>query len=176
MSEKISFSKAVIESVNRKSGGGTVKISCVPTETVGEIMKWGDPPEWQTGANLIGELNSSIVEFKPTHSDLEKLGFELRPAELVYGFHTVRKQIKKGKGAKTSITWKTELHFSVDFTDPEGAGFCEKFMLAVNACTVRVTYTPEAVQETIPGMQDEKQGKLEGMVEDIAKKRAKDVN
>lgn len=172
MSQKISFTKAVIVSVFRTATGGVAKISCSPTKSVGEAMGWGDPPEWQKGANLIGELKSSVVEFKPNHSDLEKFAFDLKPTQAVYAFHTARIQVKKGKGAKTSKTYRTELNFSIDFTDPEGAGFCEKYQLSVGESTIRVTFEEEATQDTLPGVEDDKQGRLEGMVQDIASKRA----
>ncbi len=178
MSEKISFTKAVIESFSRTRTGGVAKISCSPTKSVGETMEWGEPVDWQKSANLIGELASSEVEFRPNHSDLEKFKFDLKPTGAIYGFHTLRKEVKKGKGAKTTKSFRTELHFSIDFTDPEGAGFLEKYQLSVGESTLRVTYEKEAKQETLPGAtaEDTKQGKLEGMVDDIAKRRAKDVN
>lgn len=177
MPQKLQFSKAIIESFGRKATGGTAKISCSFTKTVCSAMEWGDPQDWGKSANLIGELKSSMVEFTPNHSDLQKFAFELKPAAAVYGFNLVRVQVKKGKGATKNPTFRTELHFAIDFTDPEGAAFLEKFLLSAGECSLKVTYEEVAKQETLPGTTDadSKQGQLEGMVDDIAKKR-KEVN
>lgn len=177
MPQKLQFTKAVIVSFDRKSTGGTAKISCSFTKPVCAAMEWGDPQDWQKSANLIGELASSLVEFIPNHSDLSKFAFDLKPAECVYAFNLARVQVKKGKGAKTSVSYRTELHFAIDFTDPKGAEFLERYMLTVPDSTLKVTYTEEAKQETLPGVEtDSKQGELEGMVKETAKKIGKDVN
>lgn len=177
MPQKLQFSKALISSFGRTASGGTAKIGCSLTKTVCTAMEWGDAQDWQKSANLVGELKSSVVEFIPNHSDLVKFSFELKPAAAVYGFNLVRVQVKKGKSATKTPTYRTELHFSIDFTDPEGCAYLEKFQLSAGECQVKVTYELEAQQETLPGVEtDSKQGELEGMVKETAKKIGKEVN
>lgn len=99
MSKTLKFSKVSILSVSRTASGGTIKCSGALNKSVTDTMKWGETPDWQKGADLIGELTTEIIEFDPNDGEMAKQRFELKPAVLVYGFSLQRKQVKKGKSA-----------------------------------------------------------------------------
>ncbi len=174
MSKTVQFSKAVIPSFTRSTTGGTAKVVASFTKPPCEAMEWGEPSDWGKSCNLVGELKSSIVDLEPYDSDLAKFRFELRPAPAVYGFSLLRVQVKKGKTANKNPTFRTELHFSIDFTDPKGAEFLERYILSVGESRITVTYEPEAKQGELPGVEAKEpaQGKLEELVEDVRKKRS----
>lgn len=172
MALKLNFSKVSILSFNRTPASGTVLISCAPTKTIAKAMGWDDLPDWQKSALPVGELQASLVEFTPSHSDLSKHAFDLM-ASAVYSFKLIRKEIKKGKGAKTSKAYRLELHCSVDFTDDTGGRKIEQYMHTVQESTMRVTYEPEPEQQDLPGVDPTSDGQieLEGMVKEIKKSR-----
>jgi len=160
VSQKLTFTKVVLLNVSRKPEGGTIKVSCAPSKTVAKAMEWGEVPEWQTSSTPEGELAASIVEFTPSNSDQAKHAFEIRPAGKVASFEFVRVQEKKGKGANKSPKFRLELHFSIEYADPEGAGKVEHYMQSVKDSTVKITYEPKAKQEELLATDEHRQAAL----------------
>lgn len=175
---KIGFTKVLLLSFNRKATGGTAKFAAALTKNVIEAMGWDEAPDWQKQSTPEGKLIASMVQLTPKHSDLARHALELE-STLVDGFQIVRKEAK-GKGAKKTGSVRTELHFTVHFSDNTGARKLEQYILTVNTdAGLTVTYEKEAEQTTIEEVVgDSKQGELEEMVKEVGGKRtraAKDV-
>lgn len=172
---KIGFNKVLLLSFGRKATGGTAKFSASLTKNVIDAMGWDEAPDWQKQSTPAGKLNASQVELTPKHSDLARHALVLE-ATLVDGFQIVRKEAK-GKGAKKTGAVRTELHFAVHFSDNTGARKLEQYQLTVNTDSgLTVTYEREPEQTTIEEVAtDTKQGQLEELVKETAKKRGKEV-
>lgn len=153
MSLKLTFSKVSILSFSRKAESGCIKLSCAPSKPVLKRMGWADFPEAFKSGQPEGKLAASLIEFTPSDSTQSKHAFDLSPAGMVRDFEFVRTQIKKGKSANKSPSYRTELHCSVDFTDEQGARKLEQYMSAVMDSTMLVTYEPEAKQAELDGME-----------------------
>jgi hypothetical protein len=146
-------------------------------------MEWGrfvegefefDIPEWQRTSSPEGKLDASKVELEPKTSLATSKSIELE-ASSVSDFQIITKEAD-GKTSKQTKAKKTELHFKVTLTDNNACRKLEQYYLTVTEGTMTIVYTKKPEQGTLPGVEgtDEKQGKLEGMVSDIAKKRAAD--
>jgi hypothetical protein len=155
MSQKLKLSKVTIPSFSRKPEGGTAKCICAPTKHVLSTMGWGEPPDWQKSSTpAIGTLAATVISFMPKDSELSLHAFDLAVTE-VRDFEFVRTQIKKGKKAEKVKDFRLELHFSVDFNDPEGAMKIEHYMLSVPESSAVVLYEREAVQDELPIAEEE---------------------
>ena len=152
MSLKLTFSKVSILSFSRKPESGTVKLSCAPSKPVLKRMGWADFPEAFKSGQPEGKLAATICEFTPSDSTQSKFAFELITLA-VRDFEFVRTQIKKGKSATKSPSYRTELHCSVDFNDMAGAKKLEQYMASVIDSSMVVTYDPEPKQQELDGME-----------------------
>lgn len=165
MSLKLTFSKVAILSFSRKPESGTIKISCSPSSTIAKALGWGttdektgkftadDFPNWQKSGTPTGSLAATLVEMAPSDTTRSKFAFDLDVSR-VGNFSFSRTEIKKGKGARKSVAYKTTLEFDVVFTDPIGAQKLEAYMTSVAESTMKVTYEPEAVQDELPLAED----------------------
>jgi hypothetical protein len=164
MSQKVTFSKVTLLSFSRKVEHGTAKFSAMPSKAVSKSMGWGDFPEWQKSGQPEGMLAASLAELMPSDSALAKHSIELAVSS-VRDFELVRLQSNKGKSSKKVRATKTELHFSMDFSDPTGARKLEEYMQVAGESTLRVTYEKQAELDLTP------EGDLEQLVIDTAAKR-----
>lgn len=177
---QLNFTKVLLLSFTRKATMGTAKFSAALSKPVVNAMRWGDVPDWQKSSTPAGKLIASQIELEPKDPARSKHSVILE-AKLVEGFEIVRTEAK-GKAAKKSKAFKTELTFNVHFSDATGARKLEEYMQPVfNAgdSSMIVTYEKEPEQEELPGTSeaDTKQGELETIVEDTKRRRAaKDVN
>jgi hypothetical protein len=90
----------------------------------------------------------------PGKSELQKHAFQLEGAGKVRNFEFVRVQVKKGKSAAKSPTFRTELHCAIDFTDANrGGAKLEAYMQSVDESSMKVTYEKVAEQEELPGVE-----------------------
>lgn len=158
--KKLTFSKVVILSVDRKPESGKVKLSCAPSKNVAKAMSWGDSPDWLKSATPEGKLTVTLAEFEPIHGDLKKHAFDLQQTKVMDGFEFVRVQVKTGKTAKKAPTYRNELHCALTFTDPKGAGKIEQYFGLVQESTLKITYNEAATQEELPGATDEQRQAL----------------
>ncbi len=153
MSLKLTFSKVSILSFSRTPAQGTIKLSCAPSKLVLKRMAWADFPEQFKSGRPDGKLSASVITFTPSDSTRSKNSFDLNPAGAVYSFEFVRTQVKKGKNANKTPSYRLELHCSVDFTDEAGAQKLEQYMHSVAESTMQVTYEPEPVQQEFEGVE-----------------------
>ena len=160
---KLSFSKVALVNFSRKAEHGMARFSAVPTKTVAKAMGWGDFPDWCKSSQPAGTLTASIAELIPAQDELKKQAIELS-ITTVRDFEIIKTQVKKGKTANKAPSFKTELHFAVDFTDPNGARKLEAYMQAAGESTLRVTYEKQAELELEPD--------LGVSMDDIQKRRA----
>lgn len=151
MSLKLNFTKTSLLSFTRNQSGGSAKFSSAPSAHVIKRMGWSEPPEWQKSACAGALLKTSTFELVPGQGDLAKHAVELAGVNVIRDFEFVKKQVKKGKGAAKAPTWKTELHYSVDYDDPSGARKLEAyFQCGASDGTLTVTYEPVAEQDALP--------------------------
>lgn len=143
MPQKLSFSKVTLLSFNRKVEHGTARFSAAPTKAVSKAMDWSDLPDSYKSAQPTGMLAASLAELTPSDSALAKHALELS-VSTVRDFEFVKIQVKKGKTATKAPTFRTELHFAVDFIDPNGARKLEAYMQVAGESTLRVTYEKQA--------------------------------
>ncbi len=168
MSDKLTFTGAVLESFSRNGNGGKAKFSCGLNQKVMQSMGWVEIPECLTGASLEGELHATACELVPSEAQLKKHGIDLTISE-VSKFESIRLEIegKKGKGHRT------ELRFVVAFPDIKGARKLEEYMLTIGEgkSSLTVSYTK---QETLPGVDPTSEGQqeLEEIVQDAKRRRA----
>lgn len=159
--KKLTLTKVTILGFDRKPSGGKVSLSCAPSAAVAKAMEWDELPEWQKSATpQAAKLVATLVEFSPTHGDLKKHAFDLQ-ATAVDGFEFVRVQVKAGKKAKKSPTFRLELHCGVHFNDPQGATKLERYMGLVLESTARITYDEAAEQEELLTTEEQRQAVLE---------------
>jgi hypothetical protein len=146
MPQKLNFTKTNLLSFTRVVSGGSAKFSAAPSKAVCRILEWTDFPEGYKTAQPNGApLKASSVELTPSEGDLAKHG-----VCSVRDFQFVRTQIKKGKAANQVPTFKTELKFTVDFYDANGARQLEQyFQCGASSGTLRVTYERQPEQEQL---------------------------
>lgn len=149
MSLKLSFTKVNLLSFSRKPAAGSAKFSAAATKKVSDAMGWSEFGDTFKSVQPTGMLAASLVELTPTDDKLAKQALELN-ASTVRDFELVRVQVKKGKTANKNPTFKTELHFVVDFSDPNGARKLETYMLSAGESILKVTYEKQAELELEP--------------------------
>jgi hypothetical protein len=161
MPQKLNFTKTNLLSFTRVVSGGSAKFSASPSKAVCKALEWTDFPEgYKTAQPNGGPLKASSVELTPSERDLEKHAVALGVCA-VRDFHFVRTQIKKGKAANQVPTFKTELRFTVDFSDANGARQLEQyFQCGASSGTLRVTYERQPEQEQLI-TEDQAQATLE---------------
>ncbi len=153
MSQKLNFRKVSILSFSRKPAGGSVKIVFPVSRDIAKTMGWDDGfPQWQKSATSDATLAASLCEFQPTHAELTKHAIDLTTSK-VRDFELIRTQIKNGKTAVKAPGFKTEVYCTIDFTDESGAQKLEQYIQRVPESTVKVTYEPKAVQESLDGVE-----------------------
>ena len=130
-------------SFSRKVEHGTARFSAAPSKAVSKAMDWSELPDSFKSAQPSGMLAASVAELIPSGAGLEKHALELA-VTTVRDFEFVKIQVKKGKTANKAPTFKTELHFAVDFVDTNGARKLEAYMQVAGESTLRVTYEKQA--------------------------------
>lgn len=158
MPDKVQFSSARLDKFSRIKKEGSSTWVCPWNAKAAEAMKW--PAEIhpsETGSNLEGVLHAESFEVKPSKAELAKHAFTLSGAT-ASGFETARRETvdgKKGKGHRT------ELWFTVKFSDPNGMRKLEQWWNSVGAekGSVTISYvsqpplplqSEEAKQATLP--------------------------
>lgn len=142
MAEKIIFTGVQLLSFGRKPEGGTAKFSAAFSEKVSEAMGWEDIPECLTGGKLEGELRATSATLAPNEKELQKHEMDLDISH-VGSFETVRLKLERSKGKGH----RTELRFSVSFSDPNGARKLEQYITSCGKSRLTVAYTKQAEQE-----------------------------
>lgn len=156
MAASIAFTNVQLLSFSRKSTGGTASFSASLTAPVIKAMQWAELPECQTGAGLDGDLAAHQVELTPKEPELQKHAMTL-DCKRIHKFTVTRLEIegKKGKGHRF------ELRFEVSWPDPNGAQKLEQFIISCGKSILKVHYTKQAVQETLPDTEDDGQEEIE---------------
>ncbi len=150
---QLEFKRVLILSFSRKATEGTMKCSAALTAAVIKAMAWGDVPAWQKSSTPAGKLSASQVALDPKEPALAKHAMIL-DTTLVDGFEIVRTEAK-GKTAKKTKSFKTELLFSVHFSDVAGAKKLEAYMQTANAdSSMVVTFEKEPEQDSLPGTEE----------------------
>lgn len=170
---QVTFRKVVLKDIHRQVKGGKVSCSAAMTAPVKEAMGWGDIPDWETSCTPLGRLIATKIELEPKAG----IGMSAKNVELdtslIDSFEVVKIETK-GKQAKKLKSTRVELRFNVHFPDPGGAGKLEKYMLTTgNEGSMNVVYEREPEQtEMEPAAEgDSKQGTLEDLVEETARKK-----
>jgi len=142
MADKITFTNVQLLSFGRKPEGGSAKFSAASSDKVSEAMGWQDIPECLTGGKLEGELRATSATLSPNEKELRKHETELDISR-VSGFETVRLELERSKGKGH----RTELRFSISFSDPNGARKLEQYITSCGKSRLIVSYTKQAEQE-----------------------------
>lgn len=185
---QLEFKKVVLIDFGRKTAGGTAKFTASLTANVAKAMGWGetieqdgkssfqfDFPSWLKSGPPTGKLLASQIDLEP------KSGIAIGKATmiettLIDSFEIVRTEAK-GKSAKKTKATKTELTFKVHFSDNNGCKKLEQYMLTANVdSSMVVVYEKEPEQPELEGMAtlpdaESKQGELEDLVKETARKR-----
>lgn len=157
MAETITFTNAQLLSFSRKPEGGTARFSASLTDKVSSAMGWADIPECLTGAKLDGELTASTATLAPNEKELRKHQTELEISRVGH-FETIRLELERSKGKGH----RTELRFSVIFSDANGARKLEQYITSCGKSRVTVSYTKAAEQEELPmATEEQRQAVLE---------------
>lgn len=189
---QLEFKKVTLMDFSRKTAGGTANFTASLTAAVAKAMEWGetveqdgkqvfqfDFPSWLKSGPPTGRLIASKIELEPKSGIAVGKSVKI-DTTLIDNFEIVRTEAK-GKSAKKTKSTKTELKFRVHFSDNNGCGKLETYMLTANVDSSMVAvYEKEPEQgkltETAPVDGGAKQEDLEGMVKEVARKRAgKDV-
>lgn len=142
----LTFTSAQLLSFSRTAKGGKAVFSSLITQAVIKGMGWAEMPECFTGGTLDGELDATQIDITPADKALAKHAMTLEISR-VKKFEVVRMELeeKRGKGHRN------ELRFVVEFPDLQGCKKLEAYILTAGKSTVKVAYTPQAVQEELPG-------------------------
>lgn len=154
--DKLTFTSAQLLSFCRDAKGGTASFSSSMNAHVERAMGWTDAPSWLTGGNLEGELAASIVQLVPEDQAARRHEVQL-DVHRINGFALVRRELEgtRQKGHRH------ELRFKVHYSDIQGAKKLEEYILTCGKSKVVVSYTKQAVQEDLPGVEvDEPQERL----------------
>lgn len=96
------------------------------------------------------DLTATIIELVPNNEELQAHAMTL-DATGCGDFSVVHKESKKGKDSVKAGTVIVEVSCTVTFADPMGAAKLEAYMLSAARSEMTVTYTPQAVQDELPG-------------------------
>lgn len=176
---QLEFKKVVLIDFGRKTAGGTAKFTAALTAPIKNALEWEDMPDWQKSAQPTGRLLATQIDLEPKSGIAIGKSVSLETT-LIDNFEIVRTEVK-GKSAKKTKATKTELTFKVHFSDNNGCRKLEQYMLTANVdSSMVVVYEKEPEQATLEGTEapeaDTKQGELENVVKDAAKKLGKNVN
>jgi hypothetical protein len=146
MPDKVTFLSAQLLSFKRKPNGGSAQFSCSLSQPMCRAMGWiADIPAFVAKVErLDGDLAAHALYLVPKDRALERHAIELEITK-VHKFKSVRLELEgsRGKGHRT------EIRFQVDFADVKGARKLEEYILTCGKSTATVTYTRQAVQETL---------------------------
>ncbi len=173
---QLTFGKVVLLKFDRVVKGGKARFSAALTAPVKKAMGWEDLSDWETSCTPKGRLVATRIELEPKPGmGLSDKTVSLETS-LIDSFELIKIEAK-GKGAKKTKSVKIELRFNVHFGDLGGAGKLEKYLLTTgNEGSMNVVYEKEAEQQELAEAEpaDNKQGTLEDLVEETARKRKKD--
>jgi hypothetical protein len=157
MSDKITFTGAILKSFGRNKNGGKAIFHCNYTKAIGDQMGWGGLTNGQKDVTLEGSLAASTCVFQPNHGELSKWSVEFT-ASAVKGFEAVRLESEGTKGK----SHRFELRFTVEFVDMTACRYLEEFMTHAGGekSTLTVSYTKAAEQtgmlDDIPALDEER--------------------
>lgn len=146
--DKLTFTSAQLLGFSRDASGGTATFSSTLNTNVEKAMGWTDIPSCATGATLEGELAASIIQLIPNDSELRRHEIQLDVAR-VNKFKVVRLELEGTR----QVGHRQELRFTVQFSDVKGARKLEEYILTCGKSKVVVSYTKQAVQEDLPGVE-----------------------
>lgn len=135
-------------SFTRKASGGKATFSSSLNSAVINKMGWAEVPEAITGASLEGDLAASSLVLTPKDKELARHETQIEISRIAK-FETVRLELegKSGKGHRT------ELRFTAYFADPVACKKLEAYLLTCGKSTVTVSYTKQAEQDSLPGVE-----------------------
>lgn len=157
--EKMNFTGLTLRSFSRNAKGGSASFSANLSKTIIKTMGWGEMPDYESSAKLVGALASTQMTLGASGTLADKYQIDIDITS-VDGFEGIRKEIKgkRGKGKRH------ELHFSVKFVDDKGCRYLEEYMLTIpeGKGTMKVVHNPAAIQPKLAGIDDDdKQGTLD---------------
>lgn len=149
---RTTFTSVELKKFGRDDRGGHATWVCPLTKTVAVLMGWDEMPECYAGGSLSTELAARIVELTPNDEGLARHAITL-DIQKMHSFQVVRREIegKRDKGTRVDLIFKT------DFADAKGCRKLEEYKLVASKSKMRVEYEPAAVQETLPGTEDEQE-------------------
>ena len=160
---KVTFTSAVLVDFGRNNKGGHANFVCPLTRSVIKAMSWEDMPECVNGGNLTGDLAARNISVIPVEDANSRHAIDLE-TQRVHKFKVVRLELEGQKGKGTRI----EVRFRVEFSDAKGCRKLEEYNMVANKSTIKVEYTPAAVQEELPGTDTQTDGPtLDGHPEEI---------
>lgn len=151
MSKRFTARNTLLREVKRTSRGGTCKFTFPLTPKVAKSLGWPELPDGTKGwSPEDSELNATLIELTPNNEELKQHSMTL-DASHMGSFAIIRKAKKKGKDSVKASEKITEVLCTVQFSDPEGAGKLERYIQNAARSEMLVCYTPEAVQDELPG-------------------------
>lgn len=188
---QLEIKKVTLMQMERKSPtAGKAKFTGSLTVALARAMGWGgmvedkdgkssfqfEFPMWQKQGTPIGKLLATQIDLEPKSGIAVGKSMTLETT-LIDGFDIIRTEVK-GKTAKKTRATKTDLTFSVHFSDNNGLGKLEKYFLTSNVdSSMLVVYEREPEQEELPGTQageEAGQAELEDLVQETARRRKKE--
>jgi len=157
MSDRITFTGAILKSFGRNKNGGKAIFHANYTKDVADAMGWGGMTAGQKDVGLEGSLAASTCVFQPNHGELSKWMIEWT-ATAVKSFEVIRLE-SEGKKGKAH---RFELRFTVEFVDMTACHYLEEFMTHAGGekSTLTVSYTKAAEQtgmlDDIPALDEER--------------------
>jgi hypothetical protein len=146
MADRLTLQTVQLKSFGRDDKCGTATFSAGISAKLLDAMEWAEIPECASSASMAGELAASLVQLTPKDKALERHAIDL-DTTLVYGFTVVRRELE-GQRAKG---FRQELHFKVDFSDPQGCKKLEAYKLSCAKSSMVISYTKQPKQEDLPG-------------------------
>ena len=144
---------ALLISARRTAKGGFAKVKFQLTAKVTKSLDWPEMPEgtaeWTPD---VDELRCSMIELTPNNEELRHAAVSI-DAESSGDFQVQRKKKKAGKNSVKADKTITEVICTVRFSDPCGCAKLEQYLQRAARSEMLVCYTPQPVQDELPGTQ-----------------------
>lgn len=143
----ITFQSAILNSISRKGKEGSASFTTSLSQAVCKALEWdGNIPDCLASAKPEGELMASSVELAPDQKDLSKHAVSLGVSH-IKGFEIVRRELESSRGKGHRL----ELRFNVKFSDDDGCGRLERYMLTIGEGKgkLAISYQKKAQQESL---------------------------
>ncbi len=148
MPDKVTFLSTQLLSFKRQPESGSAQFSCSLSRPMCNAMGWEiDIPEFIAGGKLDGDLAAHTLYLTPKDRTLAQQHAVELEISRVHKFRSIRLELENSRG----VGYRTEIRFQVNFADVKGARKLEEYILTCGKSTATVTYTRQAVQETLQG-------------------------